>query len=162
MRRGKRDDCIIEVRSFNVLLLPDDPSQEHCTKAWKEASQQSIEDARFSNRFSCLVNLTVAVAEIIRKSLHLSTFCCQFSDGDTEYSEDEEDFDTPQEADRVYVLMKKDYRLSRNSRAKWYLKHLIPRQHGQAANTATPGVQDADRGDNFKIRKYQSIEDMPR
>ena len=93
----------------------------------------------------------------------LSTFCYQFSDGDTEYSEDEEDFDTPKEADRVYVLMKKDYRLSRNSRAKWYLKHLIPRhQHGQAANTATPGLQDADRGDNFKIRKYQSIEDMPR
>jgi len=28
------------------------------------------------------------------------------------------------EADRIYVLMQKDYRLSRNARAKWYLSHL--------------------------------------
>ena len=111
----------------------------------------------------CISAVSRKLRALNKKEFYLSTFCYQFSDGDTEYSEDEEDFDTPQEADRVYVLMKKDYRLSRNSRAKWYLKHLIPRQHGQAANTATPaGVQDADRGDNFKIRKYQSIEDMPR
>ena len=39
------DTCILEVRSLNVVLLPDFPPQQHSTNAGKEASQQSIENA---------------------------------------------------------------------------------------------------------------------
>ena len=57
------DACILEVRSLNVVPLPDLPSQEHATNAGKEAGQQSIENARFPNPFSCLVDLTWGAAE---------------------------------------------------------------------------------------------------
>ena len=39
------DTCILEVRSLNVVPLPDLPPQEHSTNAGKEAGQQSIENA---------------------------------------------------------------------------------------------------------------------
>ena len=75
------------------------------------------------------------------------------SDGE----DDEEEFEsTPLEADRVYVLMKKDYLLSRNSRAKWYLKHLIPKKK-PAGNEGA-----ADRGDDFRVGRFESIDDMTR
>ena len=57
------DTCILEVRSLNVVHLPDLPSQEHSTNAGKEAGQQSIENARFPNPVSCLVDLTWGAAE---------------------------------------------------------------------------------------------------
>ena len=57
------DACILQVRSLNVVPLPDLPSQEHSTNAGKEAGQQSIENARFPNPFSCLVDLTWGAAE---------------------------------------------------------------------------------------------------
>ena len=57
------DACILEIRSLNVVPLPDLPSQEHSTNAGKEAGQQSIENARFPNPFSCLVDLTWGAAE---------------------------------------------------------------------------------------------------
>ena len=62
------------------------------------------------------------------------------------------------EADRVYVLMKKDYRLSRNSRAKWYLKHLIPR----TPRTTKEASSSSDRGDDFRVGRFESIDDMSR
>lgn len=71
--------------------------------------------------------------------------------------DDEEEFESsPLEADRVYVLMKKDYRLSRNSRAKWYLKHLIPKKKPAGNDGA------ADRGDDFRVGRFESIDDMTR
>ena len=57
------DTCILEVRSLNVVLLPDLPSQEHCTNAGEEASQQSIENTRFSNPFGSFVGITWEAAE---------------------------------------------------------------------------------------------------
>ena len=57
------DACILQVRSLNVVPLPDLPSQEHSTNAGKEAGQQSIENARFPNPVSCLVDLTWGAAE---------------------------------------------------------------------------------------------------
>ena len=57
------DTCILEVRSLNVVLLPDFPPQQHSTNAGKEASQQSIENAWFSNPFCCLVDLTWGAAD---------------------------------------------------------------------------------------------------
>ena len=71
--------------------------------------------------------------------------------------DEDEEFATPLEADRVYVLMKKDYRLSRNSRAKWYLKHLIP----QKKPTGKDGAA-GDRGDDFRVGRFESIDDMTR
>ena len=79
----------------------------------------------------------------------------EFDEEEDDSSDNEENFEAL-EADRVYVLMKKDYRLSRNSRAKWYLKHLIPR---------TPRSKDAsssDRGDDFRVGRFESIDDMAR
>ena len=71
-----------------------------------------------------------------------------------EGTEDEEgDLDVPLEADRIYVLMKKDYRLSRNSRARWYLRHLFPSSTPSAANREL-------QGDVFRINKYESINDF--
>ena len=32
----------------------------------------------------------------------------------------------PLEAERIFLLMKKEYRLSRNTRAHWYFSHLTP------------------------------------
>ena len=58
-----RDACILEVRSIDVVLLPNLPSQEHCTNTGKEASQQSIENTRFSNPFSSFVGITWEAAE---------------------------------------------------------------------------------------------------
>ena len=58
-----RENCILMVRSLDVVPLPDLPSQEHSTNAGKEAGQQSIENARFPNPFSCLVDLTWGAAE---------------------------------------------------------------------------------------------------
>ena len=58
-----RENCILMVRSLDVVLLPDLPSQEHCTNTGKEASQQSIENTRFSNPFSSFVGITWEAAE---------------------------------------------------------------------------------------------------
>ena len=57
------DACILEVRSLNVVLLPNFPPQQHSTNAGKEASQQSIENTRFSNPFSSFVGITWEAAE---------------------------------------------------------------------------------------------------
>ena len=74
-----------------------------------------------------------------------------------------EEKEAPLEAKCIYVLMKKDYRLSRNTRAKWYLKHLGAQQGVMVGGELLE--RDVSKETEyfpkrFKIKKYEDVSEL--
>lgn len=72
---------------------------------------------------------------------------------------EEEPEKEPVEADKVYVLMRKDYRLSRNTRARFYLDRLI-------ADSSSPSPPESNqaasgrRRRGFELKRYEMVADL--
>ena len=81
-------------------------------------------------------------------------------DAKVDETEEKED---PLEAKCIYVLMKKDFRLSRNARAKWYFKHLGALQgvlkDGQLLERDLSKESDFSPK-KFTIKKYEDVSDL--
>ena len=77
--------------------------------------------------------------------------------------DDSEEKEDPLEAKCIYVLMKKDYRLSRNTRAKWYFKHLGAQQGVMVGGQLLErdlSKESEFSPKKFSIKKYEDVLDL--